>query len=1328
MKNIYYFISFALLFTSTISAQAQVIASEDFNYTVGSTIGGANGGTGWGGPWTIITGNNKTVIADSIKNFRTGKATGTVLDVNFPPSAGNVRMERALATPITDNGNTYWFGVDAAYEGAAGNNVNVVALVNTAATVAAGAAGQLILIGKQPASTGTGFLGLGTPPSTAIVTQKKKIQDTYWMVVKVKFSGNAAADTVYLFLNPDPAMEPVNSKADVVYTVATGLNAGFNGIYVKVEGTPTGLRAKYDNMILGNTYADIIPTGVNPLPKYRQVREKFNYGAGTAINTNGSAGNGWAAGWQTIVEPGPQSIVAKRVENGIILKQTKPNALEMNLAGETRLKRDLAYTYQDNGLTYWLSFFASIEGSSTGNVMNVMLVNNAAETMAASDDTGQLLQIGKMSNNQDVGLGQPGTGGTTVVKPDLANRGNWYVARIETNGTSAVDTVRLFLNPSTTTEPAVGTELVKYAADNLNKGWKAIGIKVSGSPTTLKSLIDDVYLGLAYDEVVPEDLEVFFNAPDPAFDKFTYAENTTLSTTSPLGFKSDGWNGPWKSIAGEVTVKKDSVDNYFNLQATRANALEIKRTTTSDIRLFRGLKTAYADNGRSYWMGFWYNTNSFTLGETLQIILGDTTTFAATGDAGQFLRVGIASDNKNFKLITASQTEDAGIAGDTARWVVLKIETNGTTGADSVRLFLDPAPGTTPANSTAIRKMATTELNAGWNGILVRSSGATATLRTVIDDLYIGNSFQEITPSSLATIVPFDQPEVAYEPFNYALTENLNGKGTAGSGWGGAWAKISGDNAVVESGSIETDFTVFEGNKVNINYTSQPVIYDRKLKTTFKDNGSTVWMSFLMDFENVQKISSEGQLVLMKDTTELIGFGRTNGFNKIGFTWGPDIFEFISDVNSQDKHWIVVRIDMSNNADAESIYMWIDPIPEFQPANSTADVFTNSTTNKKRTLNEGFDGVRLKTAGSAPFQMFVDEFRIGYTYGDVSKIQEEIPENLVAREQFRYGDGEPLPGLGNPGTQWGSTWRLGFDGGGPATVEENSLTNGSRLATAGGQVLLDHTTAKVRVERDFAQFYEDDGTDYWLSFLADFSSTGTSNEVRLFLTNYRNFSGNDGQRLGLGKNFGNANIGINSKGTPAVNSTIPATGVKWYLTKLEMSGNSDADSIFLWINHNPEYPPLKSNAALKLAGTSLNNGFQGIMLKAESASPAVATRFRVDEIRFGKSFESVAPLSEDVTTGLESDRPQRFRLGNHPNPFNEETTITFELEKAGHTEVSIFDSHGRELSKPINERLPAGKHERKWSTFNMQMPPGLYLCRLSHASGVETLRLLRIEP
>jgi hypothetical protein len=1331
-------------------AKAQVLASENFNYTVGSTIGGANGGTGWAGAWTVIGGTIQTVFADSIKNFRTGVATGTMLKVVTPTTGANVRMERNLATPITDDGGTYWFGFDANYiSSVSGGSVNAVGLVTTSTTGPTGPNGQIVLIGKQGSPTGN-FIGIGSPPgpTTIFVSQKKRAPGIYWIVTKIKFSGNSAADTVYMFLNPDPSVQPVNSQADAVYTVVStggsttaapnGLNNGFTGIYIKADLPTTSthiINALYDNLILGKNYSDIFPTSpsdVKPIPKYRPTIEKFSYTAGTDVIGSGIAGAGWAGPWQSVVSPSAQSVAAKNVISETILKQTVPNALEMNLVSETRIKRDLAYTYLDNGLTYWLSFFSSMEGGSTGNVMNVMLVNNATETMGASGANGQLLQIGKMNNNQDVGLGRPGTGGTTVVKPNLSNKGHWYVARIETNGTSAVDTVRLFLNPDPGIEPLVGTEIVKYAADKLNAGWKAVGMKVSGTPTTLKSVTDDIYLGLTYEEVVPSDLAIYFNAPDRAFDKFNYAKNSLINTTTTLGIKSDGWNGPWKSVSGEASIKEDSIKNFYNLKSTQKNVLALDRITASDIRLYRGLKTSYNDNGRTYWMGFWYRVNNFTVGETLQLILGDTATFTSSGDAGQYLRMGLTPDNKNFKLSTAIETLDAGVKGDTVRWVVVKIETNGNPAADTVRLFLDPNPGTEPTKAMAIKKMGTTALNGGWNGIILRASGATSTLRATLDNLYIGNTFAEIVPDDLTTIIPFDQPEVVYEPFNYTTATSLIGKGDFKAGWGGSWQKAAGDDVTLATGSIETPFAIFKGNKANINYASQPVRFDRKLKTVFKDDGKTIWMSFLIDFEKVEKISSEGQVVLMNGNTEVIGFGRTSGFNRIGFTWGPEVFEFISAVPSAGEHWVVARIDMSGNADAEGIYMWVDPIPEFQPSNSSANAFSNLTTAKKLAINNGFDGVRIKTAGSAPYQMFIDEIRIGYTYGDVSKIEEVVPVDLLSREQFRYGVGSAVQGLGTAGTQWAGPWREGFGGGGSTLVQQGSLSNGSKLATEGNHVLLNHNTAtKVRPERDFTQFYEDNGAEYWLSFLADFSSTVNTNVAFLFLTNYRDFTGDNAQRLGIGKGFNTPNIGMLGKSAAIVNSTVPISGgIKWYLAKIQLTGDSQPDTVWLWVNQNPEVIPDESAPTLKITTTALNNGFQGVMLKAES-DPAVATQFKVDEIRFGKTFESVAPIkSDNVVTGIENRLDEHRSLYNYPNPFKGETTIAFELEEPGHTTLIVMDMHGREVKTLLDKPLSAGKHELVWSVTSStgsEVASGMYVYKLINNSKLISRRLVMVR-
>ena len=89
-------------------------------------------------------------------------------------------------------------------------------------------------------------------------------------------------------------------------------------------------------------------------------------------------------------------------------------------------------------------------------------------------------------------------------------------------------------------------------------------------------------------------------------------------------------------------------------------------------------------------------------------------------------------------------------------------------------------------------------------------------------------------------------------------------------------------------------------------------------------------------------------------------------------------------------------------------------------------------------------------------------------------------------------------------------------------------------------------------------------------------------------------------------------------------------------------------------------------------------------------------------------------LKGDVTAvGI----PDGYRLsvGNHPNPFNPMTTISFVLEKDGHASVSVYDLKGRRVRVLIDGSLHAGPHSVPWDGMNdagQRAGSGVYLVRV----------------
>jgi hypothetical protein len=105
------------------------------------------------------------------------------------------------------------------------------------------------------------------------------------------------------------------------------------------------------------------------------------------------------------------------------------------------------------------------------------------------------------------------------------------------------------------------------------------------------------------------------------------------------------------------------------------------------------------------------------------------------------------------------------------------------------------------------------------------------------------------------------------------------------------------------------------------------------------------------------------------------------------------------------------------------------------------------------------------------------------------------------------------------------------------------------------------------------------------------------------------------------------------------------------------------------------------------------------------------------------------------STGVEENKtgtqPDPFRLyPNYPNPFNPSTTIRFNLPKAVHVRLSIYDLLGREIAVLVNGKRKEGVHEVRWNGLDAQhvpLPSGVYLYRLDAASYKGTGKLLLLK-
>jgi hypothetical protein len=88
--------------------------------------------------------------------------------------------------------------------------------------------------------------------------------------------------------------------------------------------------------------------------------------------------------------------------------------------------------------------------------------------------------------------------------------------------------------------------------------------------------------------------------------------------------------------------------------------------------------------------------------------------------------------------------------------------------------------------------------------------------------------------------------------------------------------------------------------------------------------------------------------------------------------------------------------------------------------------------------------------------------------------------------------------------------------------------------------------------------------------------------------------------------------------------------------------------------------------------------------------------------------------------------PTQFELShNYPNPFNPSTTICFRLPIASHTDLSIYNILGQQITTLVDEYLPAGEYRVTWDGQNA--PSGVYLYKLRADKYTESRKMVLLK-
>ncbi len=93
--------------------------------------------------------------------------------------------------------------------------------------------------------------------------------------------------------------------------------------------------------------------------------------------------------------------------------------------------------------------------------------------------------------------------------------------------------------------------------------------------------------------------------------------------------------------------------------------------------------------------------------------------------------------------------------------------------------------------------------------------------------------------------------------------------------------------------------------------------------------------------------------------------------------------------------------------------------------------------------------------------------------------------------------------------------------------------------------------------------------------------------------------------------------------------------------------------------------------------------------------------------------------------------PKTFELlPNFPNPFNQETTLSFMIEQTQYFRLAVFDIKGRLIVNLLNEAKQPGHYKIIWNGNDengMRLPSAVYFVRLVGKSRISTAKMILVR-
>ncbi len=178
----------------------------------------------------------------------------------------------------------------------------------------------------------------------------------------------------------------------------------------------------------------------------------------------------------------------------------------------------------------------------------------------------------------------------------------------------------------------------------------------------------------------------------------------------------------------------------------------------------------------------------------------------------------------------------------------------------------------------------------------------------------------------------------------------------------------------------------------------------------------------------------------------------------------------------------------------------------------------------------------------------------------------------------------------------------------------------------------------------------------------------------------------------------------------------------------------DAEVILMWTaSHDTgQYVIERSTDRTRWASFATHAATDGIRLAdgnrqytaVDASPPADVVFYRVRRVVPNAS-DRLSPVLKVGRAALTEDENEPQLVGNFPNPFNEQTTVAFELPEAMDVMLTVWTLDGRPVEEVAARTFPAGYHELPFQASTL--PSGTYFLRLQAGPHTASHRMVVVR-